>query len=172
MRRIAISSLCLALVFALAAEAAKVQTQIAPGADLSKFSTYRWEKPVGPGPEGLDEKLRAAAEKALAGRGLKRAGENETAGVLLLSYNVGAADQLAAGFAVDADYWGNLVVVPGSDSNVTAGLIVFLSDPDSKSALWAGWMILRGTSPQALMVMRDRAPGYVEKILSRYPKKG
>ena len=102
---------------------------------------------------------------------LKRAPDDGSACDLILSYNVGSSDLLASGFSVDADYWGNLVVVPGNDSNVSAGLILFVSDPESKEALWAGWMILRGTSPQALMVMRDRAPSYVAKILSKYPRK-
>jgi hypothetical protein len=170
MRQALALSLLLVVATASAADAARVKTQLAPGADLAKRVTYRWDRPAGPGPEGLDEKLRAAAEKTLAGRGLRKAAEGEAKVDLVLSYNVGAADQLAAGFSVDADYWGNLVAVPGNDSNVSAGIVLFVSDPASNEALWAGWMILRGTSPQALMVMRDRAPGYVEKILSKYPK--
>jgi hypothetical protein len=171
MRRIAALSLCLALAGALAADAARVRTQLAPGADLSKLTTYRWDRPVGPGPEGLDGKIRAAAEKGLAEHGLKRAPDDGSACDLVVSYNVGSADLLTSGFSVNAGYWGDLVVVPGNDSNVSAGLILFVSDPASKEALWAGWMILKGTSEQALMVMRDRAPGYVGKILARYPKK-
>ena len=97
MRKAVAVSLLLIVVTAAAAGAVRVKTQIAPGADLSNRVTYRWDKPVGPGPEGLDGKLRAAAEKTMAKRGLRKAAEGDAKVDLVLSYNVGAADQLVSG---------------------------------------------------------------------------
>jgi hypothetical protein len=159
-----------ALLFAGAtvAEAVKVRTSHDAKVDFSKFDTFRWKTPEGPGGQELDGPLRAAAEKELAERGLRRAKNDEEAD-LVLQYLVGYADVLVAGFTVTAGWWGDLVAVPGGDSNVSAGLMLTLSLPEGGEPIWGGILVAKGTTENALMVMRDRAPKYARKILENYP---
>lgn len=156
------------LASATVLEAAKVRTQFDPKADFSTFHTYRWQVAEGPGSPELDGPVRAAANKELAARGLKLVGEGEKAD-LVLAYNAGFADMLVAGFALTVDWWGQMVAVPGGDSNVSAGLLFLMTRPEGGEPVWAGALIERGTTENALRVMRDRAPKYARKILSNYP---
>jgi len=149
-------------------EAAKVRTQHDPKADFSSFQTYRWQKAEGPGGPELDGPVRAAANKELAERGLRLVAEGEKAD-LLLAYNAGFADVLVAGFSLTVDWWGQMVAVPGGDSNVSAGLLFLMTRPEGGEPVWAGALIVRGTTESALQIMRDRAPKYARKILSNYP---
>ncbi len=160
----------LSLPFASTAalEAAKVKTKHDPKADFEGFHTYRWLVAEGPAASDLDGLLRAAAEAELGARGLRRAAEGEQAD-LVLAYNAGYADHLVAGFKVNMAWWGQLVAVPGGDSNVTAGLVFLLTRPEGGEPVWSGWLIQRGTTENALMVIRQRAPSYARKILSNYP---
>lgn len=157
-------------LFATAAGAEKVQTEHDASVDFSSLHTYRWKTDLGPGPRELDGPIRAAARETLAERGLREVKDGETAD-LVLEYNAGLADQLAAGFALDVDWWGRLVVVPGGDSNVTAGLVFLLTRSSGGEPVWTGWLVQRATNENALVVLRERAPKFAKKILSSYPPK-
>jgi hypothetical protein len=167
-RKILLLVPALLLAGATIAEAVKVRTSHDPEVDFSKFHTFRWNTPEGPGGIELDGPLRAAAEKELAARGLERAKSGEEAD-LVLGYLVGYADALVAGFTVTAGWWGDLVAIPGGDSNVSAALMLTLSPPEGGEPVWGGILVAKGTTENALMVMRDRAPKYARKILSNYP---
>ena len=170
MRRSLPLFLLLAVAVSGAAGAAKIQSKQDPKADFTAFHTFQWRLAEGPGGSEIDGPIRAAAEKTLAERGLRRAATGEAAD-LVLEYNVGLGDQLTAGFAVTADWWGQLVAVPAAASRVTAGLLFLLTRTLGGDPVWAGWLVESGNNDQALMVMRDRAPKYTKRVLSRYPSK-
>jgi hypothetical protein len=139
-------------------------------ADFSSFHTFGWLRAEGPSPPDLDGQLRAAAVEELAKRGLRPVKEGETPD-LLLAYNAGYGDILVAGLSIEAGYYGNLVGVPGGDSNVTAGILFYMTRPDSDVPVWTGWLVKRATTEGALPMLRKRAPGYARKILAKYPPK-
>ena len=170
MRRVVLTVLALCLFSGALAQAAKVKTESDPKADFTAFHTYRWKTAAGPGPAELDGPIRGAAKATLSERGLTEAKEGEAAD-LVLEYNAGFADQLAAGFAVSVDWWGDLVLVPGGDSNITAGLVFLMKRAEGGEPVWTGWLVQRGTNENALIVLRERAPKYARKILSSYPPK-
>ena len=139
------------------------------GVDLAKMKTYHWKSEKGPQTGDLDKKLRAAADEQLAKKGLKLVPTAEPAD-MELRYNAGTVDILVAGLDVAAGYWGDLVGVPGTDSNVRGGMIFMFEDPANGKTLWAGWIVKEGTTMNAAQVMRKRAPKWAGQILSRYPK--
>ena len=165
-----LSALAVLLLAGATAAAAKgIETKKDPGTDFTKLHTFAWRLEKGPSPEDLDHMIRRAAESALKERGLVLVKEGEKPD-LLLEYNAGLSDLLVAGFDVTVDWWGSLVAVPGSDSNVTAGIVFLLTTPADGKAVWAGWLVQRATTENAGIVLRQRAPKYTRKILERYPK--
>jgi hypothetical protein len=168
MRRSLSSFLLLAVLGSTFAGAAKIETKQDPKADFKSFHTFTWRFAEGPGGSEIDGPIRAAAESALAERGLSRAAADEKAD-LVLEYNVGLGDALTAGVAVTADWWGQLVAIPAASSRVTAGLLFLLTRAEGGEPVWGGLLVESGNNDQALLVMRDRAPKYAKRILSRYP---
>lgn len=139
-------------------------------ADFSTFHTFGWLRAEGPSPPDLDGQLRAVAVEELGKRGLRPVREGETPD-LLLAYNAGYSDILVAGLSLDAGHYGWFYAVPGGDSNVTAGILFYMTRPGSEDPVWAGWLVKRATTEGALPMLRKRAPGYARKILAKYPPK-
>jgi len=167
-RLVTLLLLVAALVSGGALLAAGAQSKKVDGVDLSKMKTYRWKTEKGPSPGDLDRKLRESADARLAKEGLKLVPAGEPAD-MELRYNAGTADILVAGLDLAAGYWGNLVGVPGSDSNIRGGMIFIFEDPDTGDELWMGWIVKEGTTMSAGQVMRKRAPKWASQILSRFP---
>lgn len=157
-------------VFAAAGVAeAGVKSHPAPGTDFSKFSTYRWKAAAGPGAPDLDRRIRSEVDGQLAKEGLKKvAGEGEAAD-LEIAYNAGTVDILVAGIDVVAGWWGDLVGVPGTDSNVNGGILFAFYEASTGKVVWTGLIVKRGTTENAAIVMRKRAPRWARQIVANYP---
>lgn len=139
-------SLVLPLALAAAASAAKIQTNHDPTADFASYKTYRWNKAEGPGGSGLDRPVRAAAEEALAKKGLKKVEVGGPADLELM-YNAGGV------------------------SNLTAGIAFTFHEMATDKVAWSGWKIAKGTNQNAPPVMVKRAPGDTKDICAKYPPK-
>jgi len=161
-------TLALPLGLASPAAARRVETHYEASTDFTRYATYRWQTAEGPAVFDVDGPVRAAAEETLKKRGLRRAAEGENAD-LELRYNAGTGDQLVAGVGVTADWWGQLVAVPQGRSYTTGGISFILTDVAAGKVVWIGWKVEKGTTADAPMVMRKRAPKYARQILSEYP---
>ena len=169
MRRRAVGLLAVAgwlLVSGIAS--AGVKSKRAPGVDLSHVATYRWKAESGPVAPDLDRLIRASAEQQLAKQGLKKASADGAAD-LVLSYNAGLNDQLVLGTDIIAGWFGDLIMVGGDDSNVSAGMLFTFEDAASGELVWGGWIRMRGTNENAPQVMRKKAPKAAAKILAAFP---
>jgi hypothetical protein len=154
------------------ARAAEVRTGHEPGYDFSRVKTYRWATEKGGAMDpGLDRRIRAEVTKGLAAKGLRQLPPGEEPADVLLRYNVGAADGLVAGNVVSVGWYGDLIAVPGARSDVRAGLLLEMLEPESGKLLWGATYIMRGNTPQALQVMADRAERAVRGVLKKYPPK-
>ena len=169
LQRLPLFCLLLSLTLASAAAAAKIQTESVPKGELAALRSYAWQKESAPGSDPVDRLIREAADDTLAKKGLVRveAGEEPD---LLISYQVGAADQLRSSMLMTVGWWGGLVAYPGARSAVEAVLLIVLTDSTGERPLWAGSILVRGNTPQAEMVMQERAGKYAAKVLKKYPK--
>jgi hypothetical protein len=161
-------TLALPLGLASPAAAGRVGTHHEASTDFTRYKTYRWQTKEGPAVFDVDGPVRAAAEEILEKRGLRRVAEGEGAD-LELRYNAGTGDQLVAGVGVTADWWGNLVAIPAGQSYTTGGISFIFTDVAEGEVVWIGWKVEKGTTADAPMVMRKRAPKYARQILSEFP---
>lgn len=169
-RRLAASALCL-LFGTAAAEAAKVRSWQDPQYDFAKPKTYRWESSAGPAEESLDRRIRSEIRSELAKRGLReQTNEGEAADVSVL-YITGMADTLVAGVDLDVGWYGGLVAVPGTDSAVTAGILIELLDGTSGDEIWAASYLMKGNTMGALQQMIDDAEKAVRGAFKKFPKR-
>jgi hypothetical protein len=153
------------------AEAAKVRSWNDPQYDFAKAKTYGWERAEGPAEASLDRRIRAEIASELSKRGLREPAAGEPAADLVVLYVVGTADTLVAGFDVEAGWYGGLVAVPGTDSSVTAGLLVELLDGESGKEVWAASYVMKGNTPGSLQKMVDDAEKAVRGAFKKYPKR-
>lgn len=167
--RTLMTALLLAMLGASTAMAAKTGSEKDPATDFTKFRTYAWKTAAGPSAEDVDGRIRKAANEELKKKGLRLAGEGEKPD-LLLQYNAGFADTLVAGFSITAGWWGDLVAIPGAETNVRAGIVFLFTRPDDGEGVWTGWLVQEATTENALPILRDRAPKYAKRVLARYPK--
>jgi hypothetical protein len=159
----------LALAGATALSAAKIDTRYDPKVDFTKFHTFAWKNDKGPLAPDVDSQIRGTAEETLAKKGLARVAAGDKPDLVIV-YNAGMSDQLAAGFQLSMDWWGNFVAVPGGDSNMTAGLVFIFYDAASGEAVWGGKLVQGATNENAPVLMRQKAPSFAAKLLKRYPK--
>ena len=157
------------LLGATLAGAAKIRSQHDPAFDFSKVKTYRFKLETGPAPEGLDRRIRAETRVQLTKKGLRELPPGEETPDVLVTYAAGSVDHLGPSFQVVAGWYGDLLAVPGNQSTVTGGLIIEMGDPKTDKSVWAASYIMRGTTPNALQVMVDRAEKAVRGALSKYP---
>jgi uncharacterized protein DUF4136 len=170
MRVRALALLALFVVFgATVSAAAKVRSQHDPAFDFSKVKTYRFKLETGPAPEGLDRRIRTEIRAQLTKKGLRELPPGEETPDVLVGYAAGSVDQIGPGFQVVAGWYGDLLAVPGNQSTITGGLLIEMGDPKSGKGVWAATYIMRGTTPNALQVMVDRAEKAVRGALSKYP---
>lgn len=163
-------SLVLPFFLVSRADAAKVQTNHDPQADFGSFKTYRWNRAEGPGGTGLDRPVRAAAEEALAKKGLKKVEVGEPADLELM-YNAGAVNSLTADIGIAPGWWGDLILIPAAEWHTTGGIAFTFHEVATAKVVWSGWKIAKGTNQNAPQVMVKRAPGYTRDIFAKYPPK-
>jgi len=171
MRRslVPLATLALALALAAPADAKRAGTHRDEGTDFTRFQTYRWQQAEGPAAADLDHQIRAVADEELKKKGLRRVAIGEAAD-LEVRYNAGTADQLVSGVMVTADWWGSLVAIPAADSYATGGISFIVAEVATDKVIWTGWKVAKGTTADAMLVMRKRAPKYAREIVSKYPE--
>ena len=168
-----IRSLLLLALFVLGganvAGAVKVRSMHDPSVDFSKLKTYRFKLEQGPAEESLDRRIRAEIRSELAKKGFSELPPGDEQPDVLMNYAVGTADQIGPGFAMAATWYGGLVAVSGTQSTISGGILLEMGDPETGKSMWAATYIMRGTTPNALMVMIDRAEKAVRGAFKKYP---
>ena len=165
---------------AVSVNAQKVKVGADPAADLAKYKTYAWAKPMPPGNPFVQQTIIQSVEQNLAAKGLRKVEENPDISVaffaatnsdLQISYPVWSnamGTALSTGIGVDSQTW---VVSKGM-------LVVDIADAGTKSTVW------RGSATQTLEhgpsgnPMKDAKTvekpirKAVEKMFKQYPRPG
>lgn len=166
--------LCLLILFAAGCSSFSVDTDYDAGADFSKYRTWSWfsgPKPYEPGLDGLTEqRIRAAVEAQLPGRGLGKA----ESGDLLVTFHVSVNRRIevtptTVGFGYG---WGPAHVGYSTNDVRTydeGTLILDLVDAKTRHLVWRG--TARGTVHQgyAPEERTQRINEAVHGILENYP---
>ena len=166
------SLLLLALFVLLAptlAQAAKVRSAHDPDYDFSQVKTYRFKTESGPGEESIDRRIRGEIRAQLAKKGLRELPDGDETPDVLVNYAVGTIDHLGPGFAVAASWYYGLVAVSAGQSTLSGGILIEMGDPETGKGVWAATYIMKGTTPNALIVMIDRVEKAVRGALGKYP---
>jgi len=160
--------LLVGILVATAASAAKVLVQTDPDANFSSLSTYAWRQDEPPIDAAIDREIRVSCDRVLAKKGLKRV-EKDQAPDLYIEYAAGAIDVLQAGVRLVPGWWGGLWAVGGAVSQIEAGIIFVFTDVAADKPIWAGSLKLRGTTPGADIILRERAHKEAAKVIKKYP---
>jgi len=136
----------LVLIGASIVQAQKVKVGADPSADLTKYKTYTWDKPLPPGNPIVKQTIIDSINQAMTAKGLTKVEEGGDVTVVYFaatsadiqigypSWSQGMGTALATGIAVGAQSW---PVHKGT-------LVVDLVDGKSKNSVW------RGTATQIL----------------------
>ena len=170
--------LLLIVAGAISVSAQKVKVGSDPAADLSKYKTYAWSKPLPPGNPFVQQTIIDAVEQALAAKGLRKvedqpeitlayfAATNTDIQISYPSWANAMGSALSTGIGVDSQSW---LVSKGM-------LVVDIADAGTKSTIW------RGSATQTLEhgpsgnPMKDAKTvekpirKAVEKMFKKYPR--
>ena len=159
----------LLLVTAGTLAAQDVRYNFMPGADFSKYQTYRWVNTGGAHPdEIMDAEIKQAIDSQLAARGMTKTDSDKAD--LYIGY------QTAVHQEQQWDIWGSRAFGMGSgswtSSTITVGtLVIDLYDPARKQLVWTGSAtktIDTGSNQEKHMKKLDNA---MAKLLKNYPPK-
>ena len=156
----------------------KVKVGADPAADLSKYKTYAWSKPMPPGNPFVQQTIIQSIEQALAAKGLTKVEDNPDVTIAFYaatntdiqigypSWSNAMGSTLSTGIAVDSQSW---LVSKGM-------LVVDIADAGTKSTVW------RGSASQTLEHGPSGNPAKdaktvekpirkaVEKMFKQYPR--
>jgi hypothetical protein len=139
-------ALILIIIGASIVQAQKVKVAADPSADLTKYKTYAWDKPLPPGNPIVQQTIIDAIDQAMTAKGLTEVAEGGDVTVVYFaaanadiqigypSWSNSAGSSLSTGIAVGEQSW---PVHKGT-------LVVDLVDGKTKSSVW------RGTATQTL----------------------
>jgi protein-disulfide isomerase len=171
-------ALLIVLMAAGATQAQKVKVVADPAADLSRYKSYQWDKPLPPGNPLVQQAIIASIEQAMAAKGLTKL--TDGADVTVVYFTAVNAD-----IQIGYPSWSN-AMGSGDMTGMAVGtqswpvhkgtLVVDLVDGKSKNSVW------RGTAQQ---VLKDGPSGNItkdakkveqpirksiEKMFNRFPK--
>ena len=159
----------LLLVIAGTLSAQDVRYNFMPGADFSKYHTYKWVNIGGAHPDQImDAEIKQAVDSQLASKGLAKT-ESDNAD-LYLGY------QTAVHQEQEWDAWGTRSFGMGTgswtSSTISIGTLVLeMYDPGTKQLVWSGSAtntIDTSSNPEKHMKKLDKA---MAKLLKNYPPK-
>jgi len=150
----------LALLFAVAgAAAASVTRDFDKAADLTRYKTYSWAKPVATGNELSDKRITNAVEATLAAEGWTK--KEEGADVFVAAHAIldekQNIDTMYSGWGGGWGYHGGGMATTQVTTYLVGTLVVDMFDGASKSLVW------RGTASDTV----SRNPDKNEKTLAK-----
>jgi len=171
-------ALLILLVAAAAVSAQKVKVTADPNADLAKYKTYQWDKPLPPGNPIIQQAIINSIEQALSAKGLKQVTEGADVTVV---YFAAANTDIQIGYPSWSAAMGS-----GNSTGIAVGtqtwpvhkgtLVVDLVDGKSKSSVWraSATQILKGgpSGNAAKDAKRVEEPirKSVDKMFKQFPK--
>ena len=171
-------ALLIMLVAAGAIAAQKVKVTADPNADLAKYKTYQWDKPLPPGNPIIQQAIINSIEQALAAKGLTKVSDGADVTVVYFaasntdiqigypswSHAMGSGD--SSGIAVGTQTW---PVHKGT-------LVVDLVDGKSKGSVWraSATQILKdgpsGNPTKDAKRVEEPIRKSVDKMFKQFPK--
>ena len=171
-------ALVITLVALVAVQAQKVKVTADPRADLAKYKTYQWDKPLPPGNPIIQQAILDSIDQAMAGKGLTRV---ESGGDVTVVYFAAANTDLQIGYPSWSNSMGTAdatgMAVGTQSWPVHKGtLVVDLVDGKTKASVWrasATQSLKDGPSGNAAKdAKRVEGPikKSVEKMFKQFPK--
>src|SRR4029077_1466387 len=165
------SALVVALLLATAGPLAAqdVRYNFMPGADFSKYRTYKWVNTGDAHPDQiLEAQIKQAVDSQLASKGMTKTDDDKAD--LYIGY------QTAVNQETQWDVWGSRAFGMGSgswtSSTISVGTLVLdMYDPGTKQVVWTGSAtktIDTGSNHEKHMKNLDKA---MAKLLKNYPPK-
>ena len=162
-----VAALLLATAGSLAAQ--DVRYNFMPGADFSKYHTYKWVNIRGAHPDQImDAEIKQAVDAQLVAKGLSKTDSDKAD--LYIGYETAVHQEQ------QWDAWGSRAFGMGSaswtSSTISVGTLVLdMYDPGAKQLVWTGSAtktIDTGSDHEKHMKKLDKA---MEKLLKNYPPK-
>jgi hypothetical protein len=170
--------LLIVLAAAVAVQAQKVKVLADPSADLTKYKSYQWDKPLPPGNPLVQQTILDSIDQAMAAKGLKKLDDGADVTVVYFtatnadiqigypSWSHAMGSGVSTGMAVGTQTW---PVHKGT-------LVVDLVDGKSKSSVWRGTaqQILKdgpsGNITQDAKKVESPIRKSVEKMFKQFPR--
>jgi hypothetical protein len=144
------------LIAAGVIQAQKVKVIADPGADLARYKSYQWDKPLPPGNPLVQQTVIASIEEALAAKGLTKV--TDGADVTVVYFTATNAD-----IQIGYPSWSN-AMGSGNMTGMAVGtqtwpvhkgtLVVDLVDGKTKNSVWRGY---------ATQILKDGPSGNITK---------
>ena len=151
-----------------------VQTDRDPGTDFSRFHDYAWKQPPPVTNPLLRQRIVAAIDAQLAGKGWRQVPEAE-ADVLLVG-NVSAREDVALNYFYDGNAWAGWDWHPYGNRGAqrvelrsyrVGTLVLDMFDAQSRRAVWRG--VAEGTVPDSEARRTRDAMTAVERLFEGFP---
>jgi hypothetical protein len=165
MRNALVAALCVAMTTAVG-YAQKVNVDSDPAAPFATYKTYAWVKGT-PAPNPLNEqRLHAAVETKLEGRGLAK---NAAAPDLVVVTHVTTQEQkevVVNGFGYGG-WWGGGYGSAYVDTSVEGTLVVDLYDAHTKKMVWRG--VATATASEKPTKNAEKMNKALDKMFEKFP---
>jgi hypothetical protein len=165
---------CMALAMLACAltPAQEVSTNSMPGADFTKYHTYKWvpiDGAVQPN-QIVDAQIKQSVDSQLAGKGLTKT-DGENAG-LLIGYQVSIQQEKQwNAYGTGGMRWGGGMASAQQSTISTGTLVLDMYDPSTKQLVWTG-RVSKTLDPSANEGKKQKnLDKAMQKLLKNYPPK-
>ena len=171
-------ALLIILIAAGAVAAQKVKVTADPGADLAKYKTYQWDKPLPPGNPIIQQAIVDSIDQAMTAKGLTRVTDGADVTVV---YFAASNTDIQIGYPSWSHAMGS-----GNSTGIAVGsqswpvhkgtLVVDLVDGKSKSSVWraSATQILKdgpsGNAAKDAKRVEEPIKKSVDKMFKQFPK--
>src|SRR5262249_32167885 len=154
---------CLALAMTAAVTYAQKTTDSDPSAPFGTYKTYAWtEGTPSPNPLG-EQRIHAAVDAQLAGKGMTRVDSDPN---LYVATHVLTHEQKESGAMGFVRWWGGAFTANG-ETYVQGTLIVDLYDASTRKMVWRG--VATGTASDKASKNTSKIEKALAKMFQRYP---
>jgi Domain of unknown function (DUF4136) len=149
-----------------------VTTNSMPGADFTKYHTYKWvaiDGAVQPN-QIVDAQIKQSIDSQLAGKGLTKT-DGENAG-LLIGYQISIQQEKQwNAYGTGGMRWGGGMATAQQSTISTGMLVLDMYDPSTKQLVWTG-RVSKTLDPSANQGKKQRnLDKAMQKLLKNYPPK-
>ena len=162
----------LAILACATMPAQEVSTNSMPGADFTKYHTYKWvpiDGAVQPN-QIVDAQIKQSIDSQLAGKGLTKT-DGENAG-LLIGYQISIQQEKQwNAYGTGGMRWGGGMATAQQSTISTGMLVLDMYDPSTKQLVWTG-RVSKTLDPSANQGKKQKnLDKAMQKLLKNYPPK-